>query len=54
MLGVWRLRILKTRQSSFDDSGDKELQHALDRLSQHAFEHGLYDCNEMPEGGGDE
>jgi hypothetical protein len=36
------------------DSGDEEVQHALDRLSQHALEHGLYDGNEMPKGGSDE
>lgn len=34
-------------------SADEELQDALDRLSRHAFEHGLYDRNEMPEGGSD-
>ena len=31
-----------------------ERQAALDRLSQHAFELGLYDRNEMPEGGTDD
>ena len=36
------------------DSGDEERQMALDRLSQDAFELGLYDRNEMPEGGADE
>ena len=33
---------------------DDETQAALDRLSRHAFELGLYDRNEMPEGGNDE
>jgi hypothetical protein len=36
------------------DSGDEELQVALDRLSRDAFELGLYDRNEMPDGGADE
>jgi hypothetical protein len=36
------------------DSGDEELQIALDRLSRDAFELGLYDRNEMPDGGADE
>jgi len=36
------------------DSGDEELQMALDRLSRDAFELGLYDRNEMPDGGADE
>ena len=31
-----------------------KMQAALDRLSKHAFELGLYDRNEMPEGGNDE
>jgi hypothetical protein len=35
-------------------SEDDEIRVALDRLSPHAFEHGLYDRNEMPEGGSDE
>jgi hypothetical protein len=35
-------------------SADDERQAALDRLSEHAFELGLYDRNEMPEGGNDE
>jgi hypothetical protein len=35
-------------------STDDERQAALDRLSKHAFELGLYDRNEMPEGGNDE
>jgi len=35
-------------------STDDETQAALDRLSRHAFELGLYDRNEMPEGGNDE
>jgi len=34
-------------------STDDERQAALDRLSKHAFELGLYDRNEMPEGGND-
>jgi excisionase family DNA binding protein len=33
---------------------DEERQSALDRLSRHAFEAGLYDRNVMPEGGSDE
>jgi excisionase family DNA binding protein len=33
---------------------DEERQAALDRLSRHAFEAGLYDRNVMPEGGNDE
>ena len=33
---------------------DEELQMALDRLSRDAFELGLYDRNEMPDGGADE
>jgi len=33
---------------------DEERQSALDRLSRQAFEAGLYDRNEMPEGGTDE
>ena len=37
-----------------DNDGDEELQMALDRLSRDAFELGLYDRNEMPEGGTDE
>ena len=36
------------------DNGDEELQMALDRLSRDAFELGLYDRNEMPEGGADD
>ena len=36
------------------DNGDEELQTALDRLSQDAFELGLYDRNERPEGANDE
>ena len=36
------------------DSGDEELQMALDRLSRDAFELGLYDRNEMPDGSADE
>lgn len=35
-------------------STDDERQAALDRLSKYAFELGLYDRNEMPEGGNDE
>jgi hypothetical protein len=35
-------------------SDDEERQAALDRLSQQAFESGLYDRNEMPAGGTDE
>jgi excisionase family DNA binding protein len=33
---------------------DEERQAALDRLSRHALETGLYDRNVMPEGGSDE
>ena len=33
---------------------EMKMQAALDRLSKHAFELGLYDRNEMPEGGNDE
>jgi excisionase family DNA binding protein len=33
---------------------DEERQAALDRLSRHAVEAGLYDRNVMPEGGSDE
>jgi hypothetical protein len=33
---------------------DQERQDALARLSQHAVALGLYDRNEMPEGGSDE
>ena len=33
---------------------DEDALAALDRLSLHAFENGLYDNNEMPEGGTDE
>ena len=33
---------------------DEERQAALDRLSRHALEYGLYDRNEMPECGADE
>jgi excisionase family DNA binding protein len=33
---------------------DEERQAALDRLSRHAFETGMYDRNVMPEGGSDE
>jgi hypothetical protein len=36
------------------DSMDQERQDALARLSQHAVALGLYDRNEMPEGGSDE
>jgi len=36
------------------NSSDEAVQAALDRLSQHAFESGLYDRNEMPESGTDE
>ena len=54
MLMRWE-RDLKTRQRASRDSGDEEqLQMALDRLSRDAFELGLYDRNEMPEGGTDE
>ena len=35
-------------------STDDERQAALDRLSKHAFELGLYDRNKVPEGGNDE
>ena len=35
-------------------STDDGRQAALDRFSKHAFELGLYDRNEMPEGGNDE
>ena len=33
---------------------DEGIQMALDRLSRHAFELGLYDRNEMPEAATDE
>jgi len=33
---------------------ESEVQRALDRMSKTAFDAGLYDRNEMPEGGGDE
>ena len=33
---------------------DEERQAALDRLSRQAFESGMYDRNEMPQGGSDE
>jgi len=33
---------------------DEDVLDALDRLSRQAFEAGLYDRNEMPEGGSDE
>lgn len=33
---------------------DEDTSAALDRLSRQAFEAGLYDRNEMPEGGNDE
>jgi len=33
---------------------DQDREDALARLSQHAFALGLYDRNEMPEGGTDE
>ena len=36
------------------EATEVERQAALDRLSKHAFELGLYDRNEMPEGGNDE
>ena len=57
--GLWHARGMLTTQQ--DDSavpsptseGD-EMRVALDRLSRHAFEHGLYDRNAMPEGGSDE
>jgi len=32
---------------------ESEVQRALDRMSKTAFDAGLYDRNEMPEGGGD-
>src|SRR5438477_2676257 len=38
----------------FAHKRDEERQAALDRLSRHAFEAGLYDRNVMPEGGNDE
>lgn len=53
MLWKWR-RDLKTRQRGRATTGDEELHMALDRLSRDAFELGLYDRNEMPEGGTDE
>jgi hypothetical protein len=33
---------------------DEDAVAALDRLSRHPFENGLYDRNELPEGGSDE
>ena len=39
---------------SFGSGNDEETVAALDRLSRHAFENGLYDRNVMPEGGTDE
>jgi hypothetical protein len=36
------------------ESGDEELQMALDLLSRDAFELGLYGRNKMPDGGADE
>jgi hypothetical protein len=33
---------------------DREREAALDRLSRQAYDLGLYDRNEMPEGGTDE
>jgi hypothetical protein len=53
MLGKWG-RDPKIRQRSRDNDGDEELQMALDRLSRDAFELGLYNRNEIPEGGTDE
>ncbi len=38
----------------FSRKRDEERQMALDRLSRQAFEAGLYDRNEMPDGGTDE
>jgi len=38
----------------FDSPTDEDTLAALDRLSRQAFEAGLYDRNEMPEGGNDE
>jgi hypothetical protein len=40
--------------SSCGSPTDEDRLAALDRLSRQAFEAGLYDRNEMPEGGNDE
>ena len=55
---MWDAREMGTRSEDSParsgDSGDEELQMALVRLSRDAFELGLYDRNEMPDGGADE
>jgi hypothetical protein len=44
----------QTIRRSTEATAEIKMQAALDRLSKHAFELGLYDRNEMPEGGNDE
>jgi hypothetical protein len=56
---LWHARKVETTgESDSADSlafgTDEDVMAALDRLSRHAFENGLYDRNEMPEGGSDE
>ncbi len=49
-----KLAIPSSEHEVFTARSDEEMQAALDRLSQHAFECGLYDRNEMPRQGTDE
>jgi hypothetical protein len=57
---LWHARGMKAigeDDSANECSGsptDEDTLDALDRLSRQAFEAGLYDRNEMPEGGNDE
>jgi hypothetical protein len=44
----------ETVRAFCDDLAESEVQRAFDRMSKAAFDVGLYDHNEMPEGGEDE
>ena len=44
----------ETVRAFYQDLAESEVQRALDRMSETAFDLGLYDRNEMPKGGEDE
>lgn len=48
---VWL--VVGRRSGSPSDGADEQRQEALDGLSRHAFEAGLYDRNKFPEDGQD-
>jgi hypothetical protein len=54
LAGASMIDAFETVRAFCDALAESERQAALDRMSRSAFELGLYDRNEMPDGGRDE